>query len=60
MHVVEQLSAHDTCGLEQAVHSHRADPDEINLLYRMFDSNKDGFLELGAEASRDAGFYSSP
>lgn len=42
------VSEHEFSNLVQnSVHSHQVDSEEISLLYRLFDSNRDGFLELG-------------
>lgn len=38
--------------LVQAVKGRPMSIDEVNLLYRVFDTNKDGFLELSGEWRR--------
>ena len=46
------VSEHEFGNLvRHVVHSHRVDPEEISLLYRIFDSNRDGFLEQGMALS---------
>lgn len=41
--------------VQRVVHSHKVDEEEVGLLYRIFDANRDGFLELG-ELVRQAWF----